>query len=107
MRNAVVNSRMENTSPPAGGPGRTNKDFDLDGPIDGDADGRKITVLEGTTLRGEVGAQSIVIHGVVLGIVRALSITVRSTAFVEGEIQYETLTVDPGARIEARCVPIH
>ncbi len=109
MHNAVVHNQTEKMPPSSGGSGGGGfeKDFELDGPIDGDVDGREITVLEGAVVRGEVGAKSIVIHGVVRGIVRALSITVRSTAFIEGEIQYEILKVDRGARIEARCVPIH
>ncbi len=80
-------------------------DIELDGIIEGDIDGREITVLEGASIHGEVGAQSIIIHGKIRGTVKALSIKVLSTALVEGKLYYKTLSVDPGARIEAICTP--
>ena len=62
-------------------------------------------MLEGASVDGSVDAQTIIIHGVVRGLVSAVSIAVRSTAYVAGELRYGTLSVDPGARVEALCVP--
>ncbi len=83
------------------------RDVKLRGLIDGDINGREVTVLKGASIQGDVGARSIVIHGEVHGVVKASSIKVSSTALIVGELRYVTLSIDPGARIEARCVPVH
>lgn len=80
-------------------------DMNFNGALSRDADGRQVTVLEGASIEGDLGAHSVVIRGIVKGIVRATSIAVRSTALVQGELRYGTLSVDPGARLEAKCVP--
>ncbi len=71
----------------------------------GDVDGKTVTVLEGGSVEGRVGAERIVIHGAVRGIVKAGSIAISKTAHIEGELRYETLSIEPGARVEARLVP--
>ena len=86
-------------------PGESDRDVEIGGDLDGNFDGRSITVLEGASVSGALGAQTIIIHGIVRGTVRGSSITVRPTGLVEGELQYQTLSVDPGAQINARCVP--
>jgi len=68
-------------------------------------DGKTVTVLEGATFEGEVGAERIVIHGIVRGIIKADSIIISKSARVEGEIRYGTLTIEPGAEVDARCIP--
>ncbi len=83
------------------------EDFRLEGSIYRNIEGREITVLRGASVQGDVGARSIVIHGEVHGVVKASSIKVLSTALIVGELQYETLSIDPGAKVEARCIPIH
>ncbi len=71
----------------------------------GDVAGKTVTVLEGGSVEGRVGAERIVIHGVVRGIVKAGSIAIGKTARIEGELRYKTLSIEPGARVEARLVP--
>jgi len=85
--------------------GAEPRDMEIAGAVDGEITGRTITVLEGGSVDGTVGAESIVICGAVKGIVEAHSISVLSTAHVEGELRYDELTVTPGAHMEARCVP--
>ncbi len=88
-----------------GTPDGNRKNLKIHGEAGGDIAGRTVTVLEGASVDGKVDAQTIVIHGVVRGLVSAVSIAVRSTAHVAGELRYGTLSVDPGARVEALCVP--
>lgn len=88
-----------------GTPDANRKNLKIHGEAGGDIAGRTVTVLEGASVDGKVDAQTIVIHGVVRGLVSAVSIAVRSTAHVAGELRYGTLSVDPGARVEALCVP--
>ena len=84
---------------------KNRKNLKIHGAADGEIAGHTVTVLEGATVDGTVDAQTVVIHGVVRGLISAASIAVRSTAHVAGEIRYGTLSVDPGARVEALCVP--
>jgi len=81
------------------------RDMEIAGAVDGDISGRVITVLESGSVAGQVGADTVVIRGVVRGTVKAHRIQVLSTAWVEGELRYDELTVDNGAHLEARCVP--
>ena len=84
---------------------KNRKNLKIHGEAGGEIAGRTVTVLEGASVDGTVDAQTIVIHGVVRGLVSAASIAVRSTAYVAGELRYGTLSVDSGARVDALCVP--
>jgi cytoskeletal protein CcmA (bactofilin family) len=85
--------------------GGRDRDVEIGGSFDGTFDGRSITILKGASVTGELGAEMIEIHGVVRGKIRGTSIHIRTTGLVEGEMEYETLSVDPGATINARCTP--
>jgi len=80
-------------------------DLEISSAIDGDIDGRNITVHENGSIDGSVGADTVVIKGAVRGTVIAQNITLLETARVEGELRYDNLTVTPGAHLEALCVP--
>ncbi len=84
---------------------RPTRDMEIAGSVDGDISGRNITVLESGSIDGMVGAESIIIRGVVRGIIEANSIELLATARVEGELRYDNLKVAPGAHMSARCVP--
>ncbi len=80
-------------------------DLEIGGVLDGDLAGHTITVLEGASVKGSLGAEVIIIYGAVQGTVRAKTIEVCSTAHVQGELQYSNLSILAGAEVEARCVP--
>jgi len=82
------------------------QDMEIAGAVDGDIAGRIITVLESGSVHGTVGADTVVISGAVNGLIEAHKIEVLATAHVEGELRYDSLSVIPGARMEARCTPI-
>ncbi len=82
------------------------RDMEIAGAVDGDIAGRTITVLESGSVHGTVGADTVVISGAVSGLVEAHKIEVLATAHVEGELRYDSLSVIPGAHMEARCVPV-
>ena len=100
-----MSSSINQNEPQVPPPAAELRNLKIDGLIDGDVDARSITVLEGARIEGDVGADSIIIHGVVRGVIRAAAIAVKKTALVEGELRYQTLTIDPSARVEAHCVP--
>jgi len=85
--------------------GRSIQDMKISNAIDGDVTGRNITVLENGSVDGVVGAESVIIKGIVRGIIEAHSIELLATARVEGELRYNNLKVAPGARMSARCIP--
>lgn len=85
--------------------GTSERDVEIGGSFDGTFDGRSIKVLKGASVTGELGAEVIEVLGYVCGKIRATTIIVRPTGVVEGELEYETICVDPGATVNAHCVP--
>lgn len=81
------------------------RDVRIGGERDGRFDGRSITVLRGASITGQLGGEVIDIHGTVCGRVCGRTVRIRATGCIEGEVEYGTLAVDPGARLNARCVP--
>jgi cytoskeletal protein CcmA (bactofilin family) len=77
----------------------------IKGTVGGTITGRRIVVDKNGFVRGELGGEEVVIHGEVVGTVKAHVIHLMKTAHVAGELLYERLTVDAGAQLEARCVP--
>ncbi len=80
-------------------------DVRIEGSHDGTFDGRSIVVLQGASITGELGGDVIEIYGAVHGRIRGRTVHVRPTGRVDGEVEYVTLKVDPGATLNARCVP--
>ena len=83
----------------------TGKHHRISGAVGGEIIGDKITVDKTGFVRGNLGGDEIVIHGEVVGTVKAHVIHLMKTAHVDGELLYDSLTIDPGAQVEARCVP--
>ena len=79
----------------------------ISGTVGGEITGHKITVSKRGFVRGTLGGNEVVIYGEVVGTIKAHVIHLMKTAHVAGELLYDTLTVDPGACVEARCVPSH
>lgn len=85
----------------------TGKNHRISGTVGGTITGHNITVTKDGFVRGTVGGDKVVIHGEVIGTVKAHVIHLMKTAHVAGELLYDSLTVDPGAQLEARCTPSH
>ena len=83
----------------------TKNDMKITGNVAGDIVGYTITVSKNGCVSGSLGADTVVISGAVSGIVEANKIEVLSTAYVRGELRYDSLCVNPGAHVEARCTP--
>lgn len=84
---------------------RPTQDMEISGSVNGDITGRNITILESGSVDGLVGAENVVIRGVVRGVIKAHSIELLATARVEGELRYDNLKVALGAHMSARCIP--
>jgi cytoskeletal protein CcmA (bactofilin family) len=61
-----------------------------------------ILVSEGATVMGVLAAETIIVLGSVGGILSARNITVAKTALVEGEVYYQTMSIDPQAQCDVQ-----
>jgi len=77
-------------------------DIDVQGTVQGDIEAKSVTIESDARVDGSIQAQSLIVSGTVEGGMEASSISLTSTATVTGEIIHETLSVDPGATLEAR-----
>lgn len=77
-------------------------DIDVQGTVQGDIEAATVTVDKDARVEGSIRAHSLIISGSVDGEMEATEISLTSTARVTGELTHETLSVDPGASLEAR-----
>ena len=79
---------------------KTTGDIQISGTVDGDIRAHLLTIAEGSTVKGEVVADDVVIHGRIVGRVRGLKVRLTSTARVEGDIIHKTIAIESGAHFE-------
>ena len=77
-------------------------EIDVQGAVEGDIDAATVTVDKDARVEGSIRAHSLTVSGSVDGGMEATEIALTSTARVTGELCHETLSVDPGAILEAR-----
>ncbi len=77
-------------------------DIDVQGTVQGDIEAATVTVDKDARVDGSIRAHSLIVSGSVDGEMEATEISLTSTARVTGELSHETLSVDPGASLEAR-----
>ena len=86
--------------------GRIGGDGDLrvEGAVEGDVTiSGELTIEEGASIRGDVGADAVIVGGALKGDVAARgSVTVRATAQVEGNIEGSEVSLDEGASFHGR-----
>ena len=79
---------------------KTTGDIQILGTVEGDIRAHLLTVGEGSTVKGEVIADDVVVNGNVVGRVRGLKVRLTSTAVVEGDIIHKTIAIESGAHFE-------
>lgn len=85
--------------------GSRDRNVEIGGTFDGTFSGKAITITKEGSVSGDLAADVVEIYGAVRGSVRAEAIYVRGTGWVEGEMEYNILVVEPGATVNARCIP--
>jgi cytoskeletal protein CcmA (bactofilin family) len=80
-----------------------NGDIQIDGEVEGDVQGRSITVGEGADVRGTISSDSIRICGSVNGQLKGQSVVLAKTAKLVGDVVHQSLAVEPGAFFEGQC----
>jgi cytoskeletal protein CcmA (bactofilin family) len=75
----------------------------IDGTMEGDVRGTVVTVTRKASVRGSIHADAVRIAGAVEGLVQAATVVVTRHARLTGDIICETLEIEAGADIGARC----
>ena len=75
----------------------------VDGIVDGDVRGAKVSIGASGHIAGAVSGERILVRGRVNGQIRAQVVTLTRTAQVKGDIFHETLSIESGAKLEGHC----
>jgi cytoskeletal protein CcmA (bactofilin family) len=79
-----------------------DSDIEIHGAVEGNVEAKTVTVDKDARVDGSIRAQSVIVSGGVDGKMEASEISLTSTSQVTGELLHEVLSVEPGARLEAR-----
>ena len=75
----------------------------VDGEIEGDVGGAEVIIGESGNVTGTVAAKRVIVRGRIAGVIRGATVTLQSTAHVEGDIHHMSLTIEQGAEFDGRC----
>lgn len=79
-------------------------DLQVDGQIKGDVKVGRLIVGETGAIEGSVNADYVEVRGRVVGAVSGKQVKLISTAYVDGDITAEQLSIDIGAYFQGRCI---
>ena len=79
---------------------RSSGDIQVEGTVEGDIRAHTLIVGEGATVKGEVIAEEVVVHGRVVGRLRGLKVRLSQSARCEGDIVHKTIAIESGAHFE-------
>lgn len=77
-------------------------DLHVDGTIEGDIACASLVQGESSSITGGIEAETARIGGKVAGSIKARDLVVLRSAHVEGDVQYDALTIEQGAQVEGR-----
>ncbi len=80
-------------------------DLHVDGRIEGDIACTSLVQGEGSEVLGAITAESARLSGRVVGSITARELVVLKTAHIEGDVNYDALTIEQGAAVEGRFAP--
>jgi cytoskeletal protein CcmA (bactofilin family) len=78
-------------------------EIQVDGVVNGDIRCKALIVGVKGSVVGEVVAQTVRMHGAIKGMIRAKSVFLASTARMSGDVEHESLAIEPGAYMEGHC----
>ena len=76
----------------------------LDGVIRGDVRVGRLTLGDTGHIEGSVQAETVDIRGRIIGTITAKQVRLFGTAYVDGDITHEQLSIDVGAYFQGRCI---
>lgn len=80
-------------------------DLHVDGKVFGDVSCAALVTGTGSVIEGEIVADRVRLAGSLVGKIRAGELVVLKTARIEGDVTYETLTIEQGAMVNGRLAP--
>ncbi|MCJ2179851.1 bactofilin family protein [Novosphingobium album (ex Hu et al. 2023)] len=80
-------------------------DLHIDGRVDGDIACSSLVQGEDSQITGAIRAETVRVAGLVRGTIAAREVVILKTARIEGDVAYDTLTIEQGARLEGRLSP--
>ena len=75
-------------------------EIQVDGEVQGDIRSKVLLVGEGASIKGEIQADTVRVHGNVNGQIKATFVNLAKTAHVVGDILHENLSIQEGAFLE-------
>ncbi|MDA0339048.1 MAG: polymer-forming cytoskeletal protein, partial [Proteobacteria bacterium] len=78
----------------------------FDGRIEGDLHCGSLTIGESAEVTGGVVADTVIIHGTLMGTIRAKRVRLERTSKVIGDVWHEDLSIESGAHIEGQFVRV-
>jgi cytoskeletal protein CcmA (bactofilin family) len=75
-------------------------DIQVEGTVEGDIRAHTLVVGESATVKGEVIAEEVIVHGRVAGRLRGLKVRLSTSARCEGDIIHKTIAIESGAHFE-------
>jgi len=78
----------------------TSGDIQIEGIVEGDIRAHTLVVGESATVKGEVIAEEVIVHGRVVGRLRGLKVRLSTSARCEGDIVHKTIAIESGAHFE-------
>ena len=80
-------------------------DLHVDGHITGDLSCASLVQGETSRIEGNIKAERARLSGNVKGTIAARELVILKSARIEGDVSYETLTIEQGAAVEGRFAP--
>ncbi|MEO6388236.1 MAG: polymer-forming cytoskeletal protein [Croceibacterium sp.] len=80
-------------------------DLHVDGAIEGDLVCASLVQGESSRIEGGITAETARLAGVVKGTINARELIILKSARIDGDVQYDTLTIEHGATVEGRFAP--
>lgn len=74
----------------------------VDGRIDGDIECASLVQGEASTINGAINAETARIAGTVQGSIVARDLVVLASARVDGDVRYDSITIEQGAQVEGK-----
>jgi cytoskeletal protein CcmA (bactofilin family) len=78
-------------------------DLQIEGKVYGRVDVGHLILAESGLVEGEIAAKAARISGVLVGTMQAGTVTLTSTARVQGDITHDVLAIEAGAQLEGQC----
>jgi cytoskeletal protein CcmA (bactofilin family) len=80
-------------------------DLHVEGRVTGDITCKSLVQGDASEIAGGIVAESVRISGTVRGTIAAREVVILRTARIEGDVSYDALTIEQGARLEGRLNP--